>query len=224
MIYTNNNENRELLGYIKHHFDSDRVLIKDEFDTKSENFYLSGFEAIFINEPQCFAKKTVIASTISFDDEILLLKRDNRSCEVKEICTELGANYIEMEFCNNDKCILNVALLLNAHKDISHVYFEINESNFHIAEELAKICDLAHVTLITSMPYYDHVHIGKCIEYQVPFIIVPDFINDQKAMVIANRRNLVQTEGVSSSFTYDLYSFWQNSLDKRNSCISPMSA
>ncbi|MCW3788058.1 hypothetical protein [Plebeiibacterium sediminum] len=220
-MVNNNREYKEVLGYRERKFDHDRDLAVNEFDMMSEDFYLSGYEAILIPQVQYISKKTVIASTISFDNEVLLLKGASNNYEVKEICTDLGVSYLELDCCCNDACLVNVELVLNAHKDISHVYVEFNESNLPIINELNRICNDAKVNLIANIESYDHSLIGRCITNQVPFVIMP---NDQESVVIASRRNLVQTEGVSSSFTYDLYTLWQNSLNKRKPCITPMTA
>ncbi len=221
MVNNINREYKEVLGCKERKFDQGRVLAVNEFDMMSEDFYLSGYEAIIIPQVQYFSKKTVIASTISFDNEILILNGNGNNYEVKEICTDLGVSYLELDFCNSDACLVNVELVLNAHKYITHVYVDFNDNNLPIINELNKICNDAKVNLIANIESYDHSLIGRCITNQVPFVIMPD---DQDSVVVANRRNLVQTEGVSSSFAYDLYSIWQNSLGTRKSCISPMSA
>ncbi len=221
MVNNNNREYKEVLGYKERKFDQGRVLAVHEFDMMSEDFYLSGYEAILIPQVQYLSKKTVVASTISFDNEILILKGDGNNYEVKEICTDLGVSYLELEFCSSDACLVNVELMLNAHKDITHVYVEFDDTNLPIINELNKICNDARVNLIANVESYDHSLIGRCITNQVPFVIMP---YDQASVVIASRRNLVQTEGVSSSFAYDLYTIWQNSLGARKSCISPMTA
>ncbi len=224
MVNTEGNVIREIIEGDRARYKSAQILTMNELDTMSENFYLSGYEAITINQSMYHSIKTVISSTVSFDDEILLLKTDGGNFQEKDICTDLNVNYLEMDFVFSAGCLNNVELLLDAHKDISYVYIEVEDQNFSIIEKLNIICDKARVSLIVNLKKYNRDTLNKCITFEVPYTLMPDYLIDQSSLVVANRRNLVQAEGVSSSFTYDLYSMWQNSLDKRNKRISPMTA
>ncbi len=224
MVNTEGKSLREVMGYDRIKYNSAKVLTINEIDTLSENFYLSGYEAISLTQSNYHSLKTVISSTVSFDDEILLLKAEGGNFQVKDICVDLNVNYLEMDFKFTDACVANVEVLLDTHKDISYVYLEIDDQDFSIVCDLSKRCNKARVALIINVKKYNRVNLSKCIELEIPYTIMPDYVVDQGSIVIANRRNLVQTEGVSSSFTYDLYSMWQRFINKRNTRISPMTA
>jgi len=222
MVNTGGNTHREVLVHDRIKYNSAKALTINEFDTLSENFYLSGYEAISLNQSGNHSVKTVISSTVSFDDEILLLRAEGDHFQVREICSDLNANYIEMDFSYNIADVKNVELLLDTHKDISFVYIEVDDQDLTVINELNRVCEKARVILIVNARKYNRKILNKCIEFDVPYTIMPDYLVDQSCLVIANRRYLVQTEGVSSSFTHDLYSKWQNFIHKRNTRISPM--
>ncbi|MCW3805180.1 hypothetical protein [Plebeiibacterium marinum] len=194
-------------------------------DTHSDSFYLSGYEAIFLRKTQHLAIKTVVSSTISFEDDLLVVGSKESLGELEVICKDLSINYFALETSGSEEDALKVELMLSAHKRISNVLYTFNDTeNFKSIEKLIQVCQDAKVDFTVNVLSSDIDVIKEGMMAHVSYLVFPNKLSKEKSLIIANRSSLVKTEGVSASFEYDLHSKWQRGLDKRKSGILPMMA
>ncbi len=189
----------------------------------SEIFYLSGFETLIMDDFS-YAIQSLLLSTLHFDNKSLLLKTGN----YKQVITASKNNreLITTSLLHlNSKAIQNIALILETNKNISNVILSIDNSQpikNGILTQLGEICDYTNTELIVVDNSSTHDNLQSYLKARASYIIYSNINSQNQALIIAQRRSLVKTEGISSSFTHNLYKIWQKKLAQREKHIKPM--
>jgi predicted glycosyltransferase involved in capsule biosynthesis len=190
---------------------------------QSDSFYLSGFEVIFLNHNRSSALKTVLSSVVSFDNKLLILEKEQDSIGIPFMCKELGLDYSLYMINKDEDMWKNVEILFSTNKRISHVLIEIdNAYNALFMNQLVLFCEHINVELIVLFKGYDEMMLNNCMLNNVSYVILSELQEDNQSFIVAKRSSLVQTEGVSGLFAYDLHRHWQQLLNNRKSIIQPM--
>jgi hypothetical protein len=190
---------------------------------QSDSFYLSGFEVIFLNHNRSSALKTVLSSVVSFDNKLLILEKEKDSIGIPFMCKELGLDYSLYMINKDEDTWKNVEILFSTNKRISHVLIEIDDAyNALFLNQLVLFCEHINVELIVLFKGYDEMMLNNCMLNNVSYVILSELQEDNQSFIVAKRSSLVQTEGVSGLFAYDLHRHWQQLLNNRKSIIQPM--
>lgn len=188
------------------------------------DFYLSGFEVISLNHNRSYALKTVLSSVVSFDNHLLLIEKKEEGIGIQPICKELGLDYSLCKGREDNHMWGNAEMLFNKYKRVSHVFVEIDDVySALMLKELCLLCEQMHIELVVLFKGVEEWVLNSCINYNISYIVLTDFRHIHHSFIIARRSSLVETEGASGSFAYDLHRHWQQSLNHRNAVIEPMS-
>lgn len=190
--------------------------IFNEQNRKREEFYLTGFETISFNQSRGFAIETILDSVVPFEREILIISEEKTSYQ--QWIKKHNTNALVIEKSNSE----DLSFRLFLQPEISHVILTVDSSNpkeIENLKEIGLVCEAEKVELIVDC-------IGEPLSFKTMKLIDASFfIYDEGAgnsTVIAKRSRLVQTEGMSRSFTYDLYGYWQKAIMVRGHGIEPM--
>lgn len=163
-----------------------------------------------------FSVESVIGSTISKDDKLLVLVNGAYGKRIGEIASILNINNKIMVYPERD--ILNVEdveSILNEDKDITHVAFVHCETTTGILNPIEDLCNVikkySKTLIVDAMSSFGGIDIdienleidylissaNKCIQG------VPGF-----GFIIANKTHLLTTKGLARSLSLDLYDQW----------------
>ncbi len=189
----------------------------------SAKFYLSGFEALIMPNFS-YAIQSTLLSTLNYDKKTLLLKTGNykeiisASKNNKELIT---TSHLDL----NSKGLQNIALILETNKTISNIILcmdNIQAIKKGILMQFGEICDYTNTDLIIVDNSSSHDNLRSYLKARASYILYSEINKEGQSLMIAQRRSLVKTEGISSSFTYNLYKTWQTTLVHREKHIKPM--
>lgn len=191
----------------------------------SDKFYLSGYEVITIEGKSQFALETVLSSSVSYNDELLILENCIDCLFVQELCErhQLSYSYL-METNGKDEFYLLQNAITNNSK-ISHVLKVIKDTDYLAHTDLIEMINVCTDSGVDLILYYagdDCFDVSGFLNFGASFIVFSPLSDTDGSLVIAQRRSLVKTEGISSSFHYDLHRYWQKVLYVRESIIEPM--
>jgi hypothetical protein len=197
-----------------------RMWSKREFTTS--RFYQTGFETIVFNKDRTFAIETVLSSVVTLDDEILIAGFGNSLNELERKATQQGIVFHRYNWFTDGWNRLDE--VVTANPKISKILIGIDaetEVDDIPVEALLSVAAKRKTGLIvyceTSVDGLNDRFKGA-----IDFMIGECDCYTKHSFVVARRSKLVQTEGVSRSFHFDLYGYWQWSMRKRNSIIEPM--
>lgn len=193
---------------------------KEFFLLDSDKFYLSGYEAISLKNNNEFSLKTVLNSTISFEKELLILQ-NTASDIVTQICSDINVSNHLYKY----KTSPELEVFINSNEYLSHVIvcFNSNEViDYILLDKLNEVCNNCKRELIIYISSTETININRIITSGIAYTICSNKSLTSYSYVVAKRSCLVKTEGCSSSFTYDLYSYWQQLLNGRKSFIIPL--
>ncbi len=202
--------------FIEDHITINEVLI-------SERFYLSGYETILM-ENFANAIRSILLSTLSFDNKALLVKTGNYKdiLNTSKDCPDIIQT---VNISLDAKGLQHLSLILETNKNISNLILCVDD-NHKITKEyitqLGEICDFTNADLIIYDSTSDQNSLRSYLKAKTSYIVYSNVNNTENTLIIAQRRSLVKTEGISSSFTFNLYKTWQNTLKHRQKHITPM--
>ncbi|WP_111445833.1 hypothetical protein [Breznakibacter xylanolyticus] len=195
------------------------IALLAESDVAPEKFYLTGFETITFNQNKLFALNVVLASVITLERSVLILNTGRASHKVAEICSRLSMNYLLLD----DIGMLDEVLRM--HRQVSHLFICEGDDKGVARYELTQIGQLAgkyKVDLIVEC-MQQPLTVSQAMSCGASFMIYVDPLAVQSdSMVVCRRSRLVQAEGQSRWAMFDLYQYWQKTLDGRNNVIEPM--
>ena len=191
-------------------------------DYNTSRFYETGFETIMFNQDPSFVLKTVLSSSVAYENEILIIGSGNSSEKLCRTANEqnLTFHYFDM-FTDNWKEIEN---RLYCRPNISHLLVGID---FDASMEQIPMNNLLNIlsTHNCSLIVYCDSSVDGLNDIfggAIDFMICGLNNEPPLSFVVARRSQLVQTEGNSGSFNFDLYSYWQWSVRDRTPFIEPM--
>lgn len=201
-----------------------KVLMEEEMDSqvlqmwsktsiRSDRFYQTGFETIVFDHESGYALAAVLASVLSWEQEILWMSQNTRTPD--------GAGEVRLHPLALDD-LQGIEQRIEQHRLVHAVVLQIESSEAlsdQLIDRLLLLTARHKLTLIVhcegpTQALNDRFHGG--IDYMV------GSLPPQRSFVVARRSKLVQTEGNSRSFNLDLYASWQRSMARRNAIIEPM--
>lgn len=197
-----------------------RMWSKREF---AENrFYQTGFETILYTKGRTFALETVLSSVVTLDDEILIAGFGSTLDELENKALEQGIVYHRYNWFLDGWS--NLDEVVSSNRNISKILIGIDaETDVEDipVEELLAVAAKRKTGLIVYCET-DVDGLNDSFKGAIDFMIGECDCHPLRSFVVARRSKLVQTEGVSRSFNFDLYRYWQWSMRHRNSIIEPM--
>lgn len=194
-------------------------------DIVSDKFYLSGYEVITFGEGSQFALETVLSSSVSYNDELLIFENGIDCLFVQELCERHQLSYSHLKGANGKDGFALLQDAIDNNSRISHVLMVIRDTDYLVHTDLVEMIHVCAVSGVDFILYYagrEDFDVSGFLNFGVSFIVFSPLSETEGSLVIAQRRSLVKTEGISSSFHYDLHRYWQKSLYIRGSNIEPM--
>lgn len=200
------------------------IALLAERELQPEHFYLTGFETISFNQNRKFAIETVLSSSTSFHNEVLVVNTGAHSFYITQLCEK---NRISCHMISVDD-ILDPAMLIEKvikpNRNISHLVI-CQGDDIAINRDELKMAGLISaknkIDLIVECDKFS-ISVPMALECGVSFLVSPDPCMNDHSLVVARRSRLVQCEGKSRTMQYDLYRYWQRNLSQRRHEIEPM--
>ncbi len=185
-------------------------------------FYQTGFETILFNKNRSFALETVLSSVISWDDEVLIVGFGAILGEMESKADSQGVFYQSYNWVIDGWSSLEN--VIEANGNIKKILIGIEAETEVDDIPIEKLLALATKNKIGIIVYCqtDVDGLNDRFKGAIDFMIGECDCHPHRSFVVARRSKLVQTEGVSQSFNFDLYAYWQWSMRNRNSIIEPM--
>ncbi len=190
----------------------------------SEEFYLTGYETITFNRSRYFALETVLNSTVPFEKDLLILTNGDVNDEILSLCELHGINTMIISFPNTTKEWDDFDALVSGFSRFSHVLFSCEESDCTTIDQLKKLStriNKKRAGLIVNCNS-DSIQLSDVKNADIDYLVYNGTGCSITSVVLARRSKLVQTEGISRSYTHNLYAFWQKAMSRRKSIIKPM--
>jgi len=193
---------------------------KREFVTN--RFYQTGFETILFNKDRTFAIETVLSSVVTLDDEILIAGYGKSLDELERKAVEQGIIYHIYNWFTDGWNRVDEVVAANPKisKILIGIDAETSVDDIPVEALLAVAAKRKTGLIVYCETNVDGLN--DRFKGAIDFMIADCDCHTKHSFVVARRSKLVQTEGVSRSFNFDLYRFWQWSMRKRNSIIEPM--
>jgi len=191
-------------------------------DFNVSRFYTTGFETILFNKDQSFVLETVLASTVAWDNEILIAGNVNSLEKLCKYVSKQNLTYYGSDW--NSECWNDVDDIMPAYSNITHLLVGIDSLTSMDNIPVKKLLQLTAKHKLTLIVYCDIPVTGlnDIFNDAIDYMIGISSFEPPKSFLVARRNKLVQTEGKSRSFNMDLYTYWQWSMRDRTSIIEPM--
>jgi hypothetical protein len=191
-------------------------------DCSLSRFYTTGFETILFNKEKSFVLETVLSSSASWDSEILIAGNNKAVEKLSNIANKQNLDYRCLDWFSEDweDFVNNFTKCSN----ISHLLVGIDSETSIDQVPIKKLLQFTSKNKCSLIVYCDTdvTGLNDIFDGAIDYMI-GDVTNEPvMSFVVARRNRLVQTEGNSSSFSNNLYLFWQLSLRNRTSFIEPM--
>jgi hypothetical protein len=184
-------------------------------------FYRTGFESIFFNHDRQYALSCVLSSVVPVEKEIVIAG-ENHLDEVIAGAEQFEIPNIVLDATPDE--IPLVKTFLTSRTNVSHLILVVGYDDDRIEKyirHIRPVLDLNGIDLVlycTASVERIHDRTNGGVDYMIGgWDESPD-----NSFVVARRNKLVQTEGNSRLFNYDLYASWQWSLRARETNIVPM--
>ncbi len=181
-----------------------------------DSMHFSGIETLSFQRDAMFALSSVLSSSISFHQHLLIVYTGDKSLEIQQICDKFQISY---QYIKIENQLDEINALYNK-QNFSHLVCCIDDNESFSSDEfiqLSLICHNSHTDLILFYNYVNSNVLEEYMAYQSAFSVFATGENGNHSKVLAKRNRLVQTEGISPSFDSDLYAHWQRSLSQRSS-------
>jgi len=191
-------------------------------DHNVSRFYKTGFETILFNKDLSFALKTVVESSINFENDVFIIGSGNTLELLISTAKEQNLSYYSFD-CNRDNWD-KFEQKMSVNSVTSHILIGIDSEttleNIPIKNLLQVVSNKRYSLIVYCNSQIEGLNdlFGGTIDYMIGKVSLEPVIS----FVVARRNKLVQTEGASCSFNHDLYSHWQWSMRDRKSVIEPM--
>ncbi|MCL2073337.1 MAG: hypothetical protein FWH18_05425 [Marinilabiliaceae bacterium] len=193
---------------------------KRDYDTA--NFYTTGFETIIFNRDPSFVLKTVLSSSVGFENELLIIGNGHTGETLCRTANEQNLTFHYFDIFSYNWSQIENLLYNRAH--ISHLLVGIDSDT---PIEQIPVINLLHLTSThkCSLIVYSESSVDALNDIfggAIDFMICGLTNEPPVSFLVARRSQLVQTEGNSNSLNFDLYSYWQWSMRDRTPIIEPM--
>ena len=191
-------------------------------DYNLSRFYTTGFETILFNKEQLFVLETVLASTVAWDNEILIAGNCN---SLEKLCKAVNKQNLT-HYCldwSSDSWG-DIENDFHTYSGVTHLLVGIDSLTSPEKIPVNKLLLLTAKYKLTLIVYCDISVTGlnDIFNGAIDYMIGRSSVEPPKSFLVARRNKLVQTEGKSRSFKMDLYTYWQWSMRDWTSIIEPM--
>lgn len=195
-----------------------------ESDLHPDRFYLTGFETFTFNRDLSFAIETVLSSVMSMDRTLLIVGQELLSVPLRRLCDKQAIDYHWLETGHAIDNFNELKQAITYPSSVSHLLVLDNETVQFSDEMMRQIGVIAGVMKadLIVVSRLSRFTVAKATSCNISFLIGSDPQPKQQTTILAKRSKLVQTEGVSRHFLFDLYGYWQEILNQRNHRIEPM--
>ncbi|TRX72217.1 hypothetical protein [Carboxylicivirga sp. M1479] len=214
---------------------SDKIELDDVVDknlislmTKSpinpEDFYLTGYETISFKRTREFALETVISSVVPFDKDLLIVANNNDDLHIQKLCNMYGVSSTIVNLPQSEDELEAILSTYTQTRQYSHILISDDVNSQRC---LATINAIASILIESSIKLIvqcrrQPMDLNIVRELNIAYMVCNGMQGSISSVVLARRSQLVQTEGISRSYTQDLYSYWQKMLSGRKAGIKPM--
>ena len=202
------------------HLDSKVMQMWSRHQYDAAPFYTTGFETILFNKENSFVLETVLASSVDYDNEILIVGSGKSMAKLKNMVTAQNLTYHCFDWSSDgwDDFENKVSKM----PYISHMLIGIDSETAINDIPVEKLLSLASKRRYSLIAYCDTIVDGLNDIFNGAIDFMIGVLNNLRSFVVARRSRLVQTEGNSRCFNRDLYSYWQWAMRDRKSLIEPM--
>jgi hypothetical protein len=200
------------------------IALLAERELQPEHFYLTGFETISFNQNRSFAIETVLSSSVTFYNEVLIVNTGIRSFYIAQLCEKhhITCHVITIEDLIDPTILIEKVIRPN--RAISHMIVCEGDNHSITRDELKMagfITGKNKIDLIVECAILS-ISVPQALDCGVSFLVSPDPCCDDHSLIVARRSRLVQCEGRSRLMYYDLYKYWQQTVAHRRHEIEPM--
>ena len=187
-----------------------------------EQFYLTGYEGIFVNSDRRFLTDSVLSSLVPFDGSVVIVSTAGADGYVADACRALDIPFAVVS-ASDAGLADTVEAMFAAGRSCGHL-FTASDIDRCTLTALGRLCRKYRRVLIVDC-VADVLSIADMLDHNIDFVLANDSCSvPSGALLIARRSKLVQTEGVARSSRNDIYALWQNAMERRNPTLDPMSA
>ena len=204
--------------------DRELISLMTKAPISPENFYLTGYETISFKRTREFALETVISSVVPLDKDILIVSNNSDDLHIQKLCNMYGVSNSILHLPETKEKLEGVVSALAKKQNYSHILIS---SDVNAPENRELIRQLANELKKTSIKLIVHcrrsaMELNEVSKLNIAYMICNGMSSYISSVVLACRSQLVQSEGISRSFQFDLYNYWQRTLYSRKSGIKPM--
>jgi len=202
------------------HLDSKVIQMWSRHQYDSAPFYTTGFETILFNRENSFVLETVLASSVNYDNEVLIVSYGKSMTKLKSMVA--AQNLIFHCFDWSSDVWDDFENKISKTPNISHILIGIDSETAVKDIPVEKLLNLASKRRYSLIAYCDTIVDGLNDIFNGAIDFMIGILNNLRSFVVARRSRLVQTEGNSRCFNRDLYSYWQWTMRDRKPLIKPM--
>ena len=223
MNYTESNLLNLFGNTLSNNLLDNRVIQKwSNHDYNASRFYTTGFETILFSKETSFVLETVLASSVSWDREILIAGNSKSVENLYRTVSKqnLTSHCFNWSSDNWDDFENNLSRCSN----VTHLLVGIDSETSMDTVPIKKLLQLATKNRYSLIVYCDTevTGINDIFDGAIDYMIGSVSEDPLLSFVVARRNRLVQTEGKTRTFGKDLYLFWQWSVRDRGAYIEPM--
>jgi len=204
--------------------DKDLISLMTKAPISPEDFYHTGYETISFKRTREFALEAVLASVIPFEKDLLIVANNSDDLHIQKLCKLYNVSNSLISLPETEEGLEAVVSTLAQEQRYSHI---LVSCDVNTSEQKDLIRLLANELKKTSIKLIIHcrrspMDLNEVSELNIAYMICNGMSSYISSVVLARRSQLVQTEGISRSYKFDLYSYWQKTLYSRKSGIKPM--
>ena len=202
--------------------DSNLMQMWSESDHNMSRFYTTGFETILFNRDHSFVLETVLASSVGWDNEIIIVGNHDSLGKLSKIANKQNLTHHCLGWFSEKWDDFENGL--PSYNDVSHILIGIDSETDLRHIPVKKLLQLSARHKFSLIVYCDTSVTGlnDLFEGSIDYMIGGLEVEPIQSFVVARRSRLVQTEGKSNCFNLDLHSFWQWTMRNREPIIEPM--
>ncbi|WP_430810607.1 MULTISPECIES: hypothetical protein [unclassified Carboxylicivirga] len=189
-----------------------------------DDFYLTGYETISFKRTREFALETVLSSVVPLDKELLIIANNYDDLHLHKLCEsyEVSSNIVSLPTADDAlQGLIHQYHQLNLY---SHILISCDVNDPVERMQLRQIASALQKTTLRLIVHCrrNPLRLHEINELNIAYMVFNGTGRYISSVVVANRSQLVQTEGSSRSDKMDLHEYWQKTLQRRHAAIKPM--
>ena len=204
--------------------DKDLISLMTKVPISPENFYLTGYETISFKRTREFALETVLASVVPFEKDLLIVANNSDDLHIQKLCKIYGVSNSLINLPQTEVELEAVVSTLALEQRYSHILISCDVNRCEFKESIRLLANELKKTSIKLIVHCRRgpMNLNDVSELNIAHMVCNGMSSYISSVVLARRNQLVQTEGISRSYRFDLYNYWQKTLYNRKSGIKPM--